>query len=155
MDSGHQDGTASPLVETSLVESNCRFSPDGRLVSYHADAPREVYLTELEAPERRTTVSTGGGDEAVWSHDGKELFYRNGANFYAVPVGAGPGIQLGPPKLLFSGTFDENPGGDANYDVSPDGRFIVIQRAASATPTEIHVVVNWFEELKRLVPTDE
>ena len=151
-----EQGIASPLVETSFDERNCRFSPDGRLVSYHADASgrREVYLTELEEPERRTIVSTGGGDEAVWSHDGKELFYRNGLEFFAVPVEAGPGIQLGSPTLLFSGTFEENPGGDANYDVSTDGRFIMIQRAASATPTEIHVVVNWIEELKRLVPTD-
>jgi len=149
-----EDGTASLLVETSFDERNCRFSPDGRLVSYHsfASGRSEVYVTALEAPERRTIVSTDGGTEAVWSHDGKELFYRNGQAFFTVPVASGPDIEVGASVLLFRAAFELNPGGDANYDVSPDGRFIMIQRAASATPAEIHVVVNWFEELKRLDP---
>lgn len=42
------------------------------------------------------------------------------------------------------------------YDVSADGRFLMIKDAAAdqtATPATIVVVQNWHEELKRLVPT--
>ena len=41
-----------------------------------------------------------------------------------------------------------------NYDVSLDGqRFLIIKREQDLVPTEIIVILNWFEELKRLVPT--
>jgi len=43
----------------------------------------------------------------------------------------------------------------AQYDVHPGGqRFLVLRPAGDAAASEIHVVLNWFEELKRLVPTD-
>jgi hypothetical protein len=42
-----------------------------------------------------------------------------------------------------------------NYDVAPDGRFLMIQEPQEATPLGINVVLNWFEELKRLVPSPE
>jgi hypothetical protein len=43
-----------------------------------------------------------------------------------------------------------------NYDVSPDGqRFLMLKpvETQTSTPTQINVVLNWFEELKRRVPT--
>jgi hypothetical protein len=40
-----------------------------------------------------------------------------------------------------------------NFDVSPDGqRFLMLKSAAASAPRQLHLVVNWFEELKRLVP---
>ena len=39
------------------------------------------------------------------------------------------------------------------YDVSADGeRFLATTKRADAPPVQIHVVLNWFEELERLVP---
>ena len=47
-------------------------------------------------------------------------------------------------------------GGGTVYDVTPDGkRLLVISRGEEGTVSDverINVVVNWFEELKRLVP---
>ena len=44
--------------------------------------------------------------------------------------------------------------GMRNFDVTPDGqRFVMLQRDAPATTNEVHIVLNWFQELKRLVPT--
>ncbi len=38
------------------------------------------------------------------------------------------------------------------YDVTPDGtRFVVLMTKPDAVPKEIHVVLNWFEELKAAV----
>ena len=152
-----REDTATPIVQTPYNESALRFSPDGRLFAYITDQSGrfEVYISALDAPERRTVVSTNGGKEAVWSKNGNELFYRNGRGLFAVPITAGPEIKVGEPVLLFSGPFETNPGGNPDYDVAADGRFMMIQRAASATPTEIHVVLNWAEELKRLASTEE
>ena len=41
------------------------------------------------------------------------------------------------------------------YDVAADGRLLVIFRTGSETPEQsrqINIVVNWFDELLRLVP---
>ena len=52
---------------------------------------------------------------------------------------------------LFSGPY-LNVGG-LSYDVTPDGtRFLVLKQPEQRPATQIHVVANWFEELKRLVP---
>ena len=46
--------------------------------------------------------------------------------------------------------------GIPNFDVTSDGqRFVMLQRDAPATTTEVHLILNWFEELERLVPTDK
>jgi hypothetical protein len=57
--------------------------------------------------------------------------------------------------VLFAGQYLPTPGTLSNYDVSPDGqRFLMIKpgESAEAAPTQINVVLNWFEELKRRVP---
>jgi hypothetical protein len=45
-------------------------------------------------------------------------------------------------------------GGGRTYDVSPDGSRFLMVKAGSAdqAPASLVVVLNWFEELKRLVP---
>ena len=40
------------------------------------------------------------------------------------------------------------------YDVARDGRFLAVVPDQNAPPAPVNVVVNWFEELKRLVPSN-
>ena len=72
----------------------------------------------------------------------------------AVDVATRPGFTAGRPTPLFAGDFVSSSTGFPNYDVSRDGRFLMVQPSANetATPTQIIVVLNWFEELKRLAP---
>ena len=61
-------------------------------------------------------------------------------------------------KEVFGGYYAPR-GGEIGrtYDISPDGeRFLMIKESASdeKSSTEFILVQNWFEELKRLVPTD-
>ncbi len=69
---------------------------------------------------------------------------------------ASPAFKMGTPRKLFEGDFESIGGIGAHYDVTPDGqRFIMIERVKSETiMRQINIVQNWFEELKRLVPTD-
>jgi len=57
------------------------------------------------------------------------------------------------PIVLFEKRFDTL-SWNANYDVTPDGaRFLMVQPTIAVPSNEINVVLNWTEELKRLVPT--
>ncbi len=74
----------------------------------------------------------------------------------SVPVQTDPVFSAGTPQRLFTGRFDLDGALDTpNYDISPDGeRFVMLSRGQYAIASQLHVIVNWFEELKRLVPVD-
>ena len=65
------------------------------------------------------------------------------------------GLAMGEPRLLFEGDFYQDADGHPNYDVAPDGRFLMIERGEEQRPTELRVFVNWFEELERLAPRSD
>jgi len=92
----------------------------------------------------------------VWNPNGRELFYRSGGKMMAVDIATQPGFAAGKPRMLFEGQYEPTPATTPNYDVSPEGqRFLMLKpsESAEAAPTQINVVLNWFEELKRRVPT--
>ncbi|MCZ6750264.1 MAG: hypothetical protein O7E51_00365 [Acidobacteria bacterium] len=68
-----------------------------------------------------------------------------------------PTFSAGTPRLLFEGTYELSGGTRANYDVTPDGqRFVMVQLGeVGSEATQINIVLNWFEEMKRRVPTDQ
>jgi hypothetical protein len=72
----------------------------------------------------------------------------------AVPITAGPSFQAGAPRLLFEKPYERSPNPIPYYDVSPDGqRFLMVREGGDEPPpSQINVVLNWFEELKRRVP---
>ena len=111
----------------------------------------------IPAPGEKSRFRLKGGTEPVWARNGGELFYRNGAQMMAVEVTTEPTFSAGNPRLLFEGTFQMNNFFNAEYDVTPDGqRFVMVEGTQdSPAPTQIHVVLNWFEELKQRVPTGQ
>ena len=74
----------------------------------------------------------------------------------AVGVQTEPSFAPGNAEEVFGGYYA--PGGGAfgrTYDISPDGeRFLMIKESAGSDSTEFITVINWFEEWKGLVPTD-
>ena len=70
-----------------------------------------------------------------------------------VKVTSEPDFDVGAPELLFELSDVIVPGSNLgrNYDVSDDGRFLMIKRSDDAKD-QLIVVHNWFEELKRLAP---
>jgi serine/threonine-protein kinase len=121
-------------------------------MAYISDASGqyEVYVRPYPGPGGQWQISNGGGEEPVWSHDGKEIFYRNGTKWMAVDVKAGSGFSATPPRLLFTGPYVNVPG--PSYDVGPDGRFVLIEGPPEAPVIRLNVVLNWFDDLRRLVP---
>jgi Tol biopolymer transport system component len=114
----------------------------------------DVFVTGFPGLEGKWQVSTEGGWEPVWAPDGKSIYYRDGASLVAVPVETEEGFSLGQAQSLFEDVYMPRPS-SRNYDIHPDGkRFLMIKKAEEEVPvTELLVVENWFEELKRLAPT--
>ena len=100
-------------------------------------------------PER---VSASGGRHPVWSRDGSELYFMTASEMKSVAFDE-TGFQ--PERTLFQllGRFSTI-GQAPPYDVALDGRFLMVERDPDEMLMEEHinVVLNWFEELKQLVP---
>ena len=132
-----------PLVATPRNDLAASFSPDGRWLLYNADDSGrfEVYLGPYPAADRRWQVSTGGGVEPRWSADGREIYYRQGAAMIAVRVTLGPTPLLSDAVKLFEGAYAFGEDRTSiNYDVSADGRFVMIRDDSNSRLT---VVLNW------------
>ena len=97
-------------------------------------------------------VSVDGGSEPVWARNSRELFYRNADQMLS--VSSGEDGTFGRPELLFERRYATDLGEVANYDVAADGRFLMILTDEDSTTTQVNMIQDWFEELKRLVPTD-
>jgi hypothetical protein len=97
-------------------------------------------------------VSTNGGIEPVWSRTGHELFYLEGHRVMAVAVSTGSSFGFKPPTWLFDSRYRIF-GQPWSYDIAADGRFLMIKPTTEAQPSpQVVAVLNWHEELKRLVP---
>jgi Tol biopolymer transport system component len=149
---------AQPFLRTRFDEAVPRFSPDGRWMAYISDESGryEIYVQPYPGPGGKWQISTEGGTEPAWNPNGRELFYRSGNKVMAVDIATQPGFVAGTPRMLFEGRYRSAPFPIANYDVSPDGqRFLMVKPSEQeqAVPTQINVVLNWFEELKQKVPT--
>ncbi len=120
----------------------------------------EIYVERYPELGNRQQISTSGGRIPLWSRDGRELFFSSPDARQVLMVAVGPGTTLvaGRPQVLFETAMPTGVGGARVYDIAPDGRFFIIRNgqteAAAGTPLNMILVENWFEELKRLVPTN-
>jgi len=149
-----REGDASTFVATAFTERSPMFSPDGRWLAYVSDESGrdEIYVQPYPGPGGKWPISSEGGIEPHWSADGRELFYRLGDKMMVVEVQSEPAFTSGRPQLVFEGPYVLGTS-VANYDISPDGQRFLMIKEEGGQQDQINVVLNWFEELKRLVPT--
>jgi serine/threonine-protein kinase len=157
-----QDRRVQPLIQTPFVERFGEISPDGRWLAYESNASGRFQIHVRPFPDVNNgqwVVSTDGGTQPVWAPNGEELFYvAPDRTLRRVSVKPGTTWAAGKPSTLFDRQYFLGPESTTRmYDVSADGhRFLMIKDTAidqTATATSIVVVQNWYEELKRLVPT--
>jgi eukaryotic-like serine/threonine-protein kinase len=141
------------LVETPAYEGGGQLSPDGRFLLYQSNASgrAEIYVRPYPALDRQWQASEGGGVQARWSRSSREVYYRNGKQLMAVPIStSGPEPVFGKPVGLFADEYDFGQGvSNPNYDVTPEGRFIMLARGPNGG--KLRVVLHWTEELKRVL----
>lgn len=148
------DQPPQPWLVTPFREMLADFSRDGKYVVYASDesGQYEIYVRPASGEGARWQVSTEGGEESLWSKDGRELFYRNGSKWMAVAVTTSPQFKAGAPRMLFEGPYRNVRG--VSYDVAVDGRFLMLEENYKQPPTtQLQAILNWSEEVKRRVPT--
>ncbi len=150
---------AKQLIQSAEDQNNPAVSPDGKWIAYESgeSGSNEIYVRPFPDVEAgRWQVSNAGGRQPLWARDGSELFYFDGDGFLvSVAIQMTPTFNAGRPRKMFEARYIG--GGARSYDVSPDGqRFLMLEPAtqpdAEDDSARIVVVVNWLEELKRLVP---
>jgi serine/threonine-protein kinase len=146
------------------------FSPDGKWITYHVlpevtaalASSAGVFVAAFpptNAPYQAPRVSRDF--QPVWSNGGRELIYIpsvSSGRMAAVSFRTAPSVAFGTPATF---PFVLNAGSLSNgwraFDVLPNGNIVSLSSdsdsaQAGAAPTEIRVVVNWLEELRRLAP---
>ena len=142
------DRAPRDLLASRADETSPKVSPDGRWLAYVSNegGRSEVYLTQLSNPARARRVSVEGGSEPTWASTGRELFYRQGSTMMAVNVDA-TGQFESPARRLFDADFVRGTLDTANYDVMPNGRFVMVQRSSQSSELTLHVLLNWVSTL--------
>ena len=142
------DRSSTLLPETPpIVGQQPALSPDGHWVAYYSDhsGRDEVYLQAFPRGGRQWQVSTGGGRSPVWARNGKDLLYRRGDAVVAVSIDTGVTVRSGTPTVLFKTALI------GPIDVGRDGRLLMIEPEKEDVVSELSVIVNWFDELTRLM----
>jgi hypothetical protein len=146
-----RDGQPEPFLDASFNSGSAQFSPRADLIAYVSDESgrREVYVRSFPGAERGRQVSSGGGRQPVWSADGRELFFRRGEQMLAVRVTTEPEPSIGVPTVLWERPYFMQQGLWPNYDVAPDGRFLMLKvpPAAETRPVSIQVVLDWLAQI--------
>ena len=154
---------AFPVVETPAHEQGPALSPDARWIAYvsNESGRNEIYVRYCprcagdeaasgEESTRRWQLSTDGGGEPAWAPDGRSLYYRRGGRMIEVPFLDAEGAPRGgASRILFEGPYVADDSGNQNYDVAPDGRFLLVKSLGDPGPPRVRVVLDWFEELRR------
>jgi serine/threonine-protein kinase len=143
-------GEPTQLTSGLQKEISARVSPDGRMIAYEGveSDRQELFLTTFPQIGARVPVSQDGGNTPRWSSDGRRIVFANRGRLYSVSVDPGPDIHVGPPEPLF-----DIPG-IALWDPLPDDSGIIALRTdpEAGRQTQVQLVVNWFDELRRLSP---
>jgi Tol biopolymer transport system component len=154
--------TPFPLLKTPFIETDGRFSPDGKWVAYSSDesGAQEIYIIPFDPRQSdgasavvprggKWQVSARGGFKPKWRADGKELYFadtREG-QLVAVEITVTPqGLEIGTPTHLFPVS---QPAGIDPFDVSADGEWFVENASTAQASAPINLIVNWDVEIEK------
>ena len=161
------------ILHEKYFEAEPQISPDGRYVAYQSNASDkgEIFVNSFpDVTKGKWQVSNSGGNSPLWSPDRKEIFYRNGDAIISVKAELEPSFKYENPKILFqrkylTDRFIFQNTSFSPWDIHPNGKkFLLIkppdapksktEEGTAAPQQKIIVVLNWFEELKKLVPRE-
>jgi Tol biopolymer transport system component len=152
-----------PFIKTQFQERHAMISPDGKWMAYTSNRSGQPEVNICSFPDGGSNmqVSSQGGSDPLWARDGRELFFwawnkklDEGSHepfaLMAVKVDTRDGLHLGNQTRLFNRSWVYHSAGRPNYDVTPDGRFVMLEyRGEAMSIRRLHVLLNWLDELKR------
>jgi Periplasmic component of the Tol biopolymer transport system len=148
------DSTPRSLVHTDYDNYGAVISPNGKWMAYGSNESHqdEVYVRPFPAVDSaRWTISVAGGNEPMWAHSGKEIFFRTAdGGMMAVPVSAAATFQAGTPVKLFTSPHLLSEYRHHAYSVSLDDQKFLMIRNSQKNVQSLGVVLNWGSEIRRL-----
>lgn len=151
------------LLAENYTERNAELSPNGRWMAYESNesGSSEIYFRPFpNVDDDKVQVSSVGGIKPLWSRDGSELFYlqpgSGATQLMAVSVQPDGATFASSNRTALLDWPYRADGQGRTYDVSLDGQqFLAIKPVVSADPEEssnqIVIILNWTEELNRLL----
>ena len=149
-------GRPEPFLQTPFTSFAPTFSPDGRWMAYYSGEPGKegVWVVPFPGPGGGWLISSGG-DGPTWSRNGRELFFveRSRTMMVAGYTARGNGLVFGKPEV-----WSPHTGTGLVYDLAPDGKRVAVVLNADGTTgkkpiTHLTFLLNFFDELRRRVPT--
>ena len=138
-----------PVVRERFDNRTPALSPDGRWLAYvsKASGRDEVYVRPFPEDGAALQVSNSGAAEPAWSRNGERLYYRTEREMFAASISRIPSFAVTGSAPLFADDL-HRVGPQRNYDVTLDGRFVMIGDTIPQRDPDHVVIVNWFEELR-------
>jgi hypothetical protein len=137
------------LFESQAIGGS--FSPDGSWVAYQSfeSGRAEIWVRPFPSGPGKRQISRDGGTAAFWGRSG-ELFFLSGDKMMAVDITTSPTVTVGTPRVLFERDY----GQPIAYNTTPDGRRFLMLKPGEQTDAvqQLHVALNWAEELKHRTP---
>jgi Tol biopolymer transport system component len=134
------------FLQSPASESDAMLSPNSKWLAYTSDesGKPEVYVTAFPGPGGKWQISNGGGTQARWSRDGRELFFLKDGVIQHVTVDNVESFAFGQARALLPEIKDINA-----FEVAADGkRLLVMRNAGQSRPPAMQIVVNWPELVK-------
>jgi Tol biopolymer transport system component len=158
---GPQAGRPVPLLQGPFAEDPYDDSPDGRWLAYVTDETGnpQIYVLEMANPTHRWMLSAGSGRSAHWNPAGQEVFF---STFFAplrimvAPYSIEDGhFQPGQARQWSPVAIPGHAGfGSRGITMASDGKhFAVLMPAEQPLGNRVTFVMNFFDEVRRKVPT--
>ena len=144
----YADGQSRQVVAPG-INFGGRLSRDGRWLAYGVleSGTFAVFVTPFFEGGARHLIAEG--TDPSWAPDGSEVFYRSGSRLMAARLDRNAGIRVLSRRVVVEPFL---PPLYDDYDIHPNGQTLVLVRPANITlGREVTTVVNWFEELNRLM----
>ena len=138
-------GTPTVFLGTAFEEAVPSLSPpDGRWLAYQSDESdqREVYVRPFPGPGGRDQISTDGGENPIWAHNGREIFYLASGSLWVAEIRTDPDFAVGPRVELSSfGSYSDG-NGTPNFDLSADDERLLAMRTTTFDQVSEDVLVQ-------------
>jgi Periplasmic component of the Tol biopolymer transport system len=130
-------------------EFDPRFSPDGHWVTIASDESgrNEVYARSFPNASARVQISSGGGADAIWSADGKTIYYSLGRALIEAKLATTPTLRVLSRDTVVAKSALIRGDIVGNQDFGRDGR--VLGLTSSHDDFQLVVVPNWLAELRQ------
>jgi Tol biopolymer transport system component/tRNA A-37 threonylcarbamoyl transferase component Bud32 len=149
------DQKTQVVVATPAQEQSPDVSPDGKWVAYVSNdvGKNQVYMQPFLVPGGRTLVSAGSAIEPAWVSNNELVFVNTESDSVTLArFEFGATVKVTRTALFDRGAYQGGGSSLRGFDVSRDGKsFVFVKRTAQSVAIQPVVVLNWVEEVKRLM----